>query len=195
MPPSSVPPSSPPPTGAPGGSRQLLAISALGPDKTGMVHDLTRLIADAGGNLIECRMTSLGSQFAMLLLVGGNWHAVGKVERELEKLQGDPDFSLQVRRTDPRAVRADQLSYTVEFVCPDQTGVVSAFSGFFAARNIDIAECDCHTYVAIHTGAPMTNVRMVVNVPVRIHLGVLREEFMDFCDHLNLDAILEPVKG
>jgi len=160
-----------------------------------MVHDLTRLIADAGGNLIECRMTSLGSQFAMLLLVGGNWHAVGKVERELEKLQGDPEFSLQVRRTDPRTVRADQLSYTVEFVCPDQAGVVSAFSGFFAARNIDIAECDCHTYVAIHTGAPMTNVRMVVNVPVRIHLGVLREEFMDFCDHLNLDAILEPVKG
>jgi len=24
---------------------------------------------------------------------------------------------------------------------------------------------------------------------------VLREEFMDFCDHLNLDAILEPVKS
>jgi glycine cleavage system regulatory protein len=24
---------------------------------------------------------------------------------------------------------------------------------------------------------------------------VLREEFMDFCDHLNLDAIFEPVKN
>jgi glycine cleavage system regulatory protein len=24
---------------------------------------------------------------------------------------------------------------------------------------------------------------------------VLREEFMDFCDHLNLDAIFEPVKS
>jgi len=27
------------------------------------------------------------------------------------------------------------------------------------------------------------------------HIGVLREEFMDFCDHLNLDAIFEPVKS
>jgi glycine cleavage system transcriptional repressor len=36
---------------------------------------------------------------------------------------------------------------------------------------------------------------MVVNVPSKLHLGVLREEFMDFCDQLNLDAILEPVKG
>jgi glycine cleavage system regulatory protein len=24
---------------------------------------------------------------------------------------------------------------------------------------------------------------------------VLRDEFMDFCDQLNLDAIMEPVKG
>ncbi len=28
-----------------------------------------------------------------------------------------------------------------------------------------------------------------------LHIGVLREEFMDFCDSLNLDAILEPVKS
>jgi glycine cleavage system transcriptional repressor len=41
----------------------------------------------------------------------------------------------------------------------------------------------------------MFSIRLVINVPSRIHLGVLREEFMDFCDHLNLDAILEPVKN
>ena len=41
----------------------------------------------------------------------------------------------------------------------------------------------------------MFSLRLVINVPSRIHLGVLREEFMDFCDHLNLDAILEPVKS
>ena len=29
-----------------------------------------------------------------------------------------------------------------------------------------------------------------------LHPGeVLREEFLDFCDHMNLDAIFEPVKG
>jgi len=38
-------------------------------------------------------------------------------------------------------------------------------------------------------------VQMIVNVPSRLHIGVLREEFMDFCDHQNLDAIFEPVKN
>ncbi len=41
----------------------------------------------------------------------------------------------------------------------------------------------------------MFSVYMVVNVPSRIHVGALREEFMDFCDQMNLDAILEPVKS
>ena len=41
----------------------------------------------------------------------------------------------------------------------------------------------------------MFSVQMIVNVPTRIHLAQLREEFMDFCDSLNLDAIMEPVKS
>jgi glycine cleavage system transcriptional repressor len=35
---------------------------------------------------------------------------------------------------------------------------------------------------------------MIINVPARLHVSQLREEFMDFCDSMNLDAILEPVK-
>ena len=30
---------------------------------------------------------------------------------------------------------------------------------------------------------------------IRHNIATLREQFMEFCDHLNLDAILEPVKG
>ncbi len=41
----------------------------------------------------------------------------------------------------------------------------------------------------------MFSVQMIVNVPSRLHLAHLREEFMDLCDSLNLDAIMEPVKS
>ena len=41
----------------------------------------------------------------------------------------------------------------------------------------------------------MFSVQMSVNVPARIHVSQLREDFMDYCDALNLDAILEPVKN
>ena len=38
-------------------------------------------------------------------------------------------------------------------------------------------------------------VQMIINVPKRLQLAHLREEFMDYCDAQNLDAILEPVKS
>jgi glycine cleavage system transcriptional repressor len=100
-----------------------------------------------------------------------------------------------VRRTAERPAREDMVPYSVDVVCIDQAGIVSGLSGFFAARGIDIGELSTRNYSAAHTGAQMFSVYMVVNVPARIHVGALREEFMDFCDEMNLDAILEPVKS
>ena len=152
--------------------KQFIAISAIGDDRIGLVHDLSKVVADCGGSISESRMTALGSDFAEASSV-----------------------TIQVRRTAQRAVREDMVPYSVDVVCIDQAGIVAGLSGFFAARGIDIGELSTRSYAAAHTGAQMFSVYMVVNVPSRIHVGALREEFMDFCDQMNLDAILEPVKN
>ena len=156
--------------------KQHLAISAIGNDRTGMVHDLTRIVADCGGSISESRMTTLGSEFAMLVLVSGNWHALARLETELKKLAEAGTLSVQLRRTEQRAARSDMLPYSVDVVCLDQTGIVSNLSGFFSSRGIDISELSTRSYAAAHTGAPMFSVQMIVNVPSRIHLSALREE-------------------
>ena len=68
-------------------------------------------------------------------------------------------------------------------------------AGFFADRNINIEDMATSTYAAAHTGTPMFSVHMTVGIPADMHIGALREEFMDYCDGLNLDAVLEPLKG
>jgi glycine cleavage system transcriptional repressor len=175
--------------------KQHLAVSAIGSDRTGMVHELTRVISECGGNISESRMASLGTEFAMLLLVSGNWHALAKLETELKRLAETNGLSVHLKRTEPRSPRTDMLPYSIDVVCLDQGGIVSGLSGFFSSRGIDIAEVSTRSYPAAHTGAPMFSVQMIVNVPSRIHVAHLREEFMEFCDSLNLDAILEPVKS
>ena len=160
--------------------KQHLAISAIGSDRTGMVHDLTRIVADCGGSISESRMTALGAEFAILMLVSGNWHALARLETELKKLADTGNLSLQLRRTEQRTSRSDLLPYSVDVVCLDQSGIVSKLSGFFSSRGIDIAELNTRSYAAAHTGAPMFAVQMIVNVPSRIHLSTLREEFLEF---------------
>ena len=175
--------------------KQHLAICALGSDRTGMVHELARVVAECGGNISESRMVNLGSEFAMLLLVSGNWHALAKLESELNRLSETSALTVHLKRTEPRSPRTDMLPYSIDVVCLDQNGIVSGLAGFFASRQIDIAEVSTRSYPAAHTGAPMFSVQMIVNIPSRIQVAHLREEFMEFCDSLNLDAILEPVKS
>ena len=175
--------------------KQNLAISAIGSDRTGMVHELTRIITDCGGSIAESRMAALGSEFAMQLLVSGNWHSLARIESELTRLSANGALSVHMRRTEHRTSRKDMLPYSIDIVSLDQAGIVAGLSGFFATRGIDIGEVATRCYAAAHTGAPMFAVQMTINVPGKLHVAQLREEFMDYCDSMNLDAILEPVKS
>jgi len=160
-----------------------------------VVQDITRVIFDCGGNIEESRMTTLGSEFAMLMLVSGNWHTLGKLERELEKLDHASNLTFSIRKTDVRKSRDDLMPYAVDVVSLDQEGIVFNLAAFFASRNIEIGDVATRRYAAAHTGAPMFAVQMAVNIPSTIHIAQLRDEFLELCDRLNLDAILEPVKS
>ncbi|MHB8425624.1 MAG: glycine cleavage system transcriptional repressor [Gammaproteobacteria bacterium] len=175
--------------------KQFLVVSALAEDRPGILHDIARAVKDCGCNVVESRMTVLGGEFTMLLLVSGNWNTVTKLETQLPKLEKRLGLTVSMRRTSEREPRQNLLPYAVDVVCLDQPGIMVNLANFFAERNIGIADLATRSYPAANTGAPMSAVQMAVNIPADIHIGTLREEFMDFCDHLNLDAIMEPIKS
>lgn len=175
--------------------KQHLAVSAIGSDRAGLVHEFTRTIADCGGSIAESRMLALGTEYGLQLLVAGNWAAIAKIEAELARLAESLGVIVQLRRTEARPRREDQLPYTVDVVCVEQPGIVSGLTGFFTSRQVEIGEVSTRSYIAPQTGASMSSVQMSINVPTRIHISQLREDFLDYCDSLNLDAILEPIKN
>jgi glycine cleavage system transcriptional repressor len=173
---------------------QLIVISAVGGQSATVVNELARVILDCGGNIKESRMAALGSEFGVLLLVSGNWHTISRLERELAKFGDGNGITMQFRRTEPRRMGKELLPYAVDVVGLDQPGIVHSLSGFFSSRKVEIGEVSTRSYMASHTGAPMFSVQMYINVPSSVHIAGLREEFMEFCDQLNVDAIMEPVK-
>jgi len=174
---------------------QLIVLSTIGTDRTGVVQDITKVILACGGNIEESRMTTLGSEFAMLMLVSGNWHTLTKLEKDLEKLCEGNNLTFAIRKTGERVVKVDRMPYAVDVVSLDHQGIVFGLANFFAAHNIEIADVATRSYAAAHTGAPMFAVQMAVNIPSAVQIAQLRDEFLELCDRLNLDAILEPVKA
>ena len=175
--------------------KTYLVISALGEDRPGIVNRLSKVLLDQGCNIEDSRMTVLGGEFAIMLLVEGKWNTLAKVENVLPELERQLGMTIIAKRTGERATGKNLLPYGVDVVAMDHPGIVNNLAEFFAERNINIEDMSTSSYAAAHTGTPMFAVRMTVGIPADIHIAGLREEFMDYCDDLNLDAVLEPLKG
>jgi glycine cleavage system transcriptional repressor len=175
--------------------KTFLVISALGEDHPGIVNALSKAILDQGCNIEDSRMTVLGGEFAAILLVQGKWNTLVKVENALPEIERHLGMTIISKRTGERAAGANLLPYAVDVISMDHPGIVNNLAGFFAERSINIEDMTTSTYAAAHTGTPMFAVHMTIGIPADMHIAGLREEFMDYCDGLNLDAVLEPLKG
>lgn len=171
-----------------------LVISALGDDRRGIVKSLSQAILDSGCNIEDSRMSVLGGAFAVILLVSGNWNTLAKFEAQLPELERELQLSINSRRTDRRSPGDALLPYTVDVVSLDNPGIVNQLAGFFATRGINIQDMSTSAYRAAHTATPMFAVHMQVEIPAQQPLSGVREEFLDLCDQLNLDGVIEPSK-
>ena len=176
-------------------AKNYLVVSALGQDKPGLVNDFSRAVLESGCNVEDSRMTVLGGEFAIILLVSGNWSSIAKLESSLPALGERLGMTVISKRTDERKVKDRFLPYAVDVISIDHPGIVHHLANFFSSRDINIENLDTSSYAAAHTGTAMFAVHMTVGIPAEQHIATLREQFMDFCDDLNLDAIMEPIKG
>ncbi len=172
-----------------------LVIAALGEDRPGLVDQLSGWILDSGCNIADSRMMVLGGEFSVLLLVSGNWNNLARLEDQLGQIGQKLGMALSIKRTEPRQRNGEFLPYAVDVVALDHPGIVHNLANFFSQRSINIQDLSTTSYAAAHTGTQMFAVHMSLDVPADTHIATLREEFLEFCDQLNLDAVIEPFKG
>ncbi|TAJ78850.1 MAG: glycine cleavage system protein R [Gallionellaceae bacterium] len=172
---------------------KFLVITASGADRLGLVEQLAGRIADCGCNIEESSMTVMGGQLSFIARVTGAWHALSKLEGQASALGAQLGLAIALRRTGKSDRSA--IPYTVELVAMDQPGIVRKLAAFFTRNGISIDELRTSSYFAPHTGSPLTSVIMTVGIHAKIHIPTLREDFLDYCDELNLDATLEPMRG
>lgn len=175
--------------------KQFLVISAIGRDQPGIVKNLTKPITELGANIADSRMTILGGEFAILMLVEGSWDTMAKLEGQLPAAMEKHGLTVLTRRTSEKEQAPESLPYLINVVSLDHPGIVSQLAEFFSSRGINIQDLSTDSYPAAHTGSPIFSATMRINIPGNTPINQLREEFLDFCDSLNLDGMMEPSKG
>ncbi len=181
-------------TPARSGNENQLLIQALAPAIQSPLLALAKRIADAGCNLSESRASTIGTEISLMLLADGAWDALAKLETALMKLARDESLHLVHYRIGPRESNAHLLPYLVEVVAADRPGIVVRIVEFFSQHGISVEQLNSTRYQAMQTGAEMFQAQLTIGIPAEIHIAGLRDDFLELCDGLNLDAIMDPVK-
>lgn len=176
------------------GTDHQLLIQTLTPSKRSPLLTLTKRIADAGCNLADARASTIGNDTSLMLLASGAWDAIAKLETALTKLGRDEELRLLHYRTGPREPSANLLPYLVEVVAADRPGILVKIIEFFTRSDIRVEQLNSLRYQAMQTGAEMFQAQITIGIPSETHLATLRDDFLELCDGLNLDAIMDPVK-
>lgn len=166
-----------------------VVISTIGRDRPGIVNELTEIVHDLDLNIEDSRMTVLGGEFAVLMSVQGDEASLADLENRLGQFCQHADMACLFRRTADRTP-GHSLPYRVRVVAMDHPGIVRGIAGFFSSREINIRELETETEHAAHTGTPIFNLSMTVEVPTGVKIARLRDEFEDFCEERDLDGEL-----
>ena len=155
---------------------------------------VTRRIADSGCNLVDARLSTVGRDVSVTTLATGSWDAVAKLEAMLGRLEREEGLKLVWYRTAAKQVQSNLLPYIVEVIAADKPGILFQLADFFDRQGITIENLQSTRYRAMQTGAEMFSAQVTIGVPSDMHIAALRDDFLEFCDHLNLDAIMDPMK-
>jgi len=173
-----------------------LAITVLGSNQINFIGEILPVVRDCNCNIIEIRSSHLGQSAAAYLLIQGNWNQIAKFENTLENIQKRLEIKIHTLRPDQKEKDKgkDFLPYSLETISLDNESVVESITSFMFDRDISIEEITGSSYQAPYIQTSVFSTKLVILVPSQLPLLSLREEFLDFCDQLNIDAILEPIK-
>jgi len=173
-----------------------LAITVLGDTQTPFIAEILPAVRDCNCNILEIRSSHLGQAAAAYLLIQGNWNQIAKFENTLDNIGKRLEIKIHTLRPDQKDKNKDKecVPYSLETMSLDRGSVIESVTSFLFDRNIDIEEITGSSYQAPYIQTSVFSTKFVILIPPQVHLLSLREEFLDFCDQLNIDAILEPIK-
>mgnify|MGYP001159587062 FL=1 len=163
-----------------------IIISAIGSDRPGIVSELSGVITSHGGNVEESRMSRLGSDFAIIMLVtvAPDW------EESLEvALKSITELTITTKPTKLPQV-SDGRQFRIDLSGADNEGIVKVLSKYLAEKSINILEMETHTSQAPVSGTPLFNLKAFVSIPNDVEEKLIQSDLSQIAQDLGVEIQL-----
>jgi glycine cleavage system transcriptional repressor len=173
---------------------QQLMICGIADNQPQLLTQINKSILDCGGHITDSRATVFEHALSLNMQVMGSWDVIVKIENLLPRLQKQYNCHFISIRTGVRQIVTNVMPYAIEVIALYDPKTVYELCEFFTSREIAVEELVSQRYVPTQTNTLMYSISMTIFIPHDESMAQLRSEFMEFCDDLNLDAIMAPIK-
>jgi glycine cleavage system transcriptional repressor len=169
-----------------------LMVTAVGPDRPGIVGELTAALHSRGGNILDSRMVNLRGEFAMMILLECPEDSARKLADELPEIGRTMGLTVTASGPQPPAQRVSGLPYRLKTYSMDQPGIVARLTAVLRAHGVNIEELSARQESAAFAGHPLFMTEMRLTVPATVGLGQLRADLQSAGAQINCDVDLDP---
>ena len=161
-----------------------IIISAIGSDRSGIVLELSSIITNHGGNVEESRMTRLGTDFAIIMLVSIKKNGYESLEVALQSIDG---LTIITKPTSGKINKG--IQYQIDLSGADNEGIVNVLSKYLAKKTINILDMETYISNAPVTGTPLFNLKAITEAREDIELLDIQTDLNHISKKLGVEIV------
>lgn len=173
----------------------LLTITFLDGANADALANILKCIDDCQCQISELRTLNHAPVSTGYILADGNWNHIAKLETNLALLDQNLQIGLHLQRLEKPLEYHDNAPYFIEILSANKKPILHDVIGFIRSYGINILEIASSRYPAAQVNSTLFSCKLIIAIPQHQPLIGFREEFLDYCDQVNLDAFLEPIKS
>jgi len=166
-----------------------LVVTAIGPDRPGIVNRLSEVAQRYGANWAGSRMANLAGQFAGMVHFEVEESKADALAGALAALEG-PDLRIMIARSGaaPAAAPAGQSRVVrLELVGHDRPGIVRDLTSSLVQRGVSIDDLETQVAEAAMAGGSLFKLKAVLRVPPTLDDAELRRGLESLANEMMVD--------
>jgi glycine cleavage system regulatory protein len=167
-------------------------MTIIGPDRTGLVESIARVVAEHGGNWLESRMSRLGGEFAGILRIE---LPADKRQPLLDALQKISGLTVVAQPKVTTPIAASGRLAKLEIIGHDQPGIVREISAALARASVNVEEFSSEVVSAPMSGETLFKAAARLQLPEGCDIAALKNELEKIAADLLVDVSFAEIPG
>jgi glycine cleavage system transcriptional repressor len=171
--------------------RSYRVLSLVGPDRPGIVDEVSQQISGEDCNIEDSRMAVLGGDFALMMLFSGESGAPERADERIRRWAVERGMLCASKSTTtPGRPTAAGKAAEIGVEMPDCPGIVARVTHFLAERGANVESLETEVRPAPFTGTPIFSMNVNIRAAGRIEMEKLRRALQDLANDEDIHITL-----